>query len=115
MDVCNEMIGEVCVCRVSGKLDAEAEETLRRMLTEVGQSTPGPVLLNLEGVELIGSACLGVLVNFRRGAMKDRRAALCCISPILSNMLRFAALDQLFETADAEADAIKLLESDAVH
>jgi len=109
MALTTEIIGEVCVCRISGRLDAEAADAFRKELHMVGEEVAGPVVFSFQEVGFIGSACLGALIGCRTKLGKDRPVALCDLSVPIHKMFKFAALDQLFLAAPTVADAISLV------
>ena len=109
MELTRETIDNVCVCRISGRLDAEAADTFRTMLHQVSALAGGPVVFSLEGVQFIGSACLGALVSCRAKLGKDRAIALFGLGAPVRQVFASAKLDQVFQIASTEADAMMLV------
>jgi anti-anti-sigma factor len=65
-------------------------------------------ILDLGGVQYMGSAVLGLMVNIRQ-RVKDSRGQLvmCAMTPRLSDVFRMCSLERLFTIAKTRADALR--------
>ena len=71
-------------------------------------------VLDLSGVQYMGSAVLGMMVNIRQ-RIKDARGQLvmCGMTPRLQAVFRMCSLERLFTIVKTPADAIKRFSSPA--
>ena len=59
------------------------------------------IVLDLSGVRYLSSTMLGKLVSLsRRIEQSGGRLRLCCLSPVVSDILRISRLDRVFEIFD---------------
>ena len=69
--------GEMMVLSISGNLDSAGTAVLRRLLDSLEDDAPLPVIVDLDGVRLIGPTAVSVLASARRRfAAKDRSLVL---------------------------------------
>lgn len=65
-------------------------------------------VLDLSGVEYVGSAVLGLMVNIRQHVKAGKgRLVICALSKTLSDIFRASSLERLFTIAKTRADALK--------
>ena len=73
----------------------EVGEQLIRLVDDQGYKQ---IVLNLGGVRYLSSTMLGKLVSLsRRIDQASGRLRLCCLSPVVSDILRISRLDRVFE------------------
>jgi anti-anti-sigma factor len=66
-------------------------------------------VIDLSSVQYMGSAMLGMMVNFRQRVQSNRgRLVLCGVSPRLLEIIRTCCMDRLFPIARSRTEAIKL-------
>jgi anti-anti-sigma factor len=66
-------------------------------------------ILDLSEVTYMGSAMLGMMVNFRQRVLAGKgKMVLCCVSPRLLEIIRTCCMDRLFPIAKSRTEAIKL-------
>jgi anti-anti-sigma factor len=66
-------------------------------------------VFDLSAVEYMGSAMLGMMVNFRQRVQSHKgRLVLCGVSPRLLEIIRTCCMDRLFPIAKSRNEAIKL-------
>jgi anti-anti-sigma factor len=78
-------------------------------LWSVLDSKPGHIwILDLAGVQYMGSAVLGMMVNVRQ-RIKDSRGQLimCSLSPRLQGVFRMCSLERLFTIVKTRAEAVR--------
>lgn len=109
MDVHMEIVGSVTVCRLAGRLDMGGTDLFRSTLGKLAEEGSGPVVLNLEEIAFIGSACLGALVSFHQKLGSDRALALCGLSVPIHKMFKVAAFDRIFQIVPTQTDAVALV------
>ena len=67
-------------------------------------------VIDLTSVQYMGSAMLGMMVNFRQRVNSQKgRLVLCGVSPRLLEIIRTCCMDRLFPIAKNRQDAIKLV------
>jgi anti-sigma B factor antagonist len=94
---------EETVIAVRGELDIATAPQLRAALIEAIDTHPGEELIvDLNGVEFIDSAGLGMLVGGRRRA-RERRGDLILVSTgrIVGNVLKLTGLDRVFDVHES--------------
>jgi anti-anti-sigma factor len=66
-------------------------------------------VIDLSKVNYLGSAMLGMMVNFRQRVNSVKgRLVICGVSPRLLEIIRTCCMDRLFSIAKTRAEAIKL-------
>ena len=96
------------VVAVHGELDVDCAPELRRALIEAIDEHPGrPVVVDLEGVDLLDSTGLGVLIGGLKRA-KDAHADLVLVATGHSviRVLELTGLDRVFEIHPSRAAAL---------
>jgi len=70
---------------------------------------PKSWIIDLSAVDYMGSAMLGMMVNFRQRVHSNKgKLVLCCMSSRLLEIIRTCCMDRLFMIAKSRADALKL-------
>ena len=98
--------GDVVVVSVRvGAIDGGNAEALRRATLEAAGSSPIPVLLDLEEVELITSVGLGMLVALHTALRRsNRRFGVCGVRGEAAEAIQLAQLNRLFEVCRSPTD-----------
>src|SRR4051812_24230317 len=70
---------------------------------------PKSWVIDLTAVSYMGSAMLGMMVNFRQRVQSGKgRLVLCGVSPRLLEIIRTCCMDRLFPIAKTRQEAVKL-------
>lgn len=96
------------VVAVHGELDVDSAPELRRALIEaIDEHSGRPLVVDLEGVDLIDSAGLGVLVGGLKRA-KDREGELVLVATgrSVTKVLDLTGLTRVFEIHPSRAAAL---------
>lgn len=101
------MMGSVLVCRLSGRLDANAADPLTEALLPLLNEPGRQVLLNLESLDYISSIGLRVLVKAAKSVKGSGGALkLCSASPAVRKVLEISGMDQLLDLRETEPAAL---------
>jgi anti-sigma B factor antagonist len=109
MELTLDIIEDIHVGRVTGRLETSVSEDFRVALERVLRECPGPVVLDLEGVGFIASACLGAMVGFRQNLGDDRVLIITGLSVPIHKMFKVASFDRIFQIASTTDEAVSLL------
>ena len=108
MELIFDKSGDVDVCCFSGRLDSVVADDFRSALQDITEKCTGSVVLDMEQVAFIGSACLGAMVSFRQKLTAGSSLALCGLSVPIHKMFKVAALDRVFQIAATRDEAVAL-------
>jgi anti-sigma B factor antagonist len=100
--------GDSVVVAVHGDLDLDAAPSLRLALVEAIAEAPAPrVIVDLEGVDFIDSAGLGVLVGgLKRARGNDGDLVLVATGRSVIRVLELTGLTRVFEIHPSRAAAL---------
>jgi len=100
-------VGDVTVLECSGRIvEGQESAALLRQVDDL-LAMHSYVLLHLGGIDFIDSSGVGLLVRvLRRTQNAYGKLALCAVSPKIREVLRVTRLHSLFDTYEAEAEAI---------
>ena len=100
--------GSLPVVTVHGELDLETAPELRRALIETIDERPGrPLVVDLEGVDFIDSAGLGVLVGgLKRARDRQGDVQLVATGQNVIRVLELTGLTRAFEIHPSRASAL---------
>jgi len=91
------------------QLDPSEFDNLNQALLALLDGKTKGWVLDFSAVDYIGSAMLGLMVNFRHRVQSQQgRLVLCGVSPRLLDIIRTCCMDRLFPIAKTRADAIKM-------
>ena len=103
---------DVCVVTVTGEVDTLTAPTLTEVL-RTQLSVAQVVVVDLDGVEFLGSAGLSALFEAHVRATEENRALrLVCHSRIANRALEVTKLRDCFTFADTVRDALKTEETE---
>jgi anti-anti-sigma factor len=105
-----EDIGQITVVRFKTDLpDAgEIRQVFDPIYSVVDHLKRNRLVLNLARAKYLSSAALGKLVMLsRKVQIDDGRLALCCLSPLVEEVLMTARLNDLFSIYPTEQDALQ--------
>ena len=97
-----EQIDGGVVVRLRGDLDLAVSPLLRDAMQEVFEEKPGRVIVNMQGVTMLDSSGIAVLIESLRFCRRRRMSlALCSPSEPVRRVLELARLDEgVFEIID---------------
>jgi anti-anti-sigma factor len=96
----------VCVVRIRGSADIHSEEQMEKVLGKIADVEPRLVVLDLEGVDILTSLAIGVLVGFRsRIVSHGGRVVMAQVPELIAKTMRFTRVSELFVRYGSVADA----------
>ena len=82
---------------VNGHIDEKGAEELKSAFAKLQTGSTPLVVLNLNGVDQIGSSGIGkILLFYKNLAINDRRLAVVGLSPMLFELFHELKMDSLF-------------------
>ncbi len=103
----SRLVGDVTVLECSGRIVEGAESAVLLRTLDSLLAMKSQVLLHLGGIDFIDSSGLGLLVRvLTRAENASGKLALCAVSPKIRDVLRVTRLQPIFDTYEAEVDAI---------
>jgi anti-sigma B factor antagonist len=108
LEVQSRLVGDVTVVTCRGRIVEGAESApLKQTFDKVFDSPDPYVVLDLDGVEFIDSAGLGLLLRYLARSRAVRgHLVLSSVQPKVSEVLRISRLKSVLESYDSAADAI---------
>jgi anti-anti-sigma factor len=89
---------------------ADFDRLNQNLLALIEAKSPKSWVIDFTDVDYMGSAMLGLMVNFRQRVQAARgKLALCSLSPKLLDIFQTCCLDRLFKIAKNRQEAIKLV------
>ncbi len=109
MDITERTVSDVTVLDLKGKMTlGEGDELLKDKINSLLDAGKKKLVLNLEGVPYIDSAGLGEIVRtFTTVSRQGGSLKLLNLTKRIEDLLAITKLLTVFETFEAEADAIK--------
>ena len=109
MQIEERVVGEVTILDLKGKITlGEGDEARRDRISNLLQNGRKKILLNLEGVPYIDSAGLGEVVRtYTTVSRQGGQLKLVNLTKRITDLLMITKLLTVFETFDAEQDALK--------
>lgn len=102
--------GDVAVLIPSGRIDSSTATELERACIAQVESGHGKILLDLAGIDYVSSAGLRIfLVVGKMLQKKGGRLALCCLTPMVSEVLAIAGFDRILTTASNRGEGLAKL------
>lgn len=93
-----ESWGRGVVVRLGGRADFAAVDHLRESLQAAARQHPHAAIIDASGLEFIGSAGIGVLVEFRKALMRlGGRVVMAGANEYIAGCFKLSRLDQAFE------------------
>ena len=107
--------GNVTVVSVTGRIDfvgaAAFRQALHAHLDECVEQASG-LLLNLSAVDYVSSSGLReLLIAAKRVATGKGRMVVCCLQPMVKEVIRISRFDLVLSLAENEADARRMLKA----
>jgi len=115
MKVTSKKVGDIMVIEISGRVIGEDSLQMRReiagWLAEIPEDKAPKVVLKLDGVSMMDSSGLGVLVSsYTSVQKKEGRLVLAGLGRGLQNLIAITKLAKVFDVYESEDDAIKSFE-----
>jgi len=109
MKIVERKVGDVVILDLVGKIMiGEGDDALREAVTRLVDGGSTKILLNLAEVPYVDSAGLGEIVRcYTTVSRKGGRLKLLHLTKKIKDLLAITKLLTVFETFDAEGDAIK--------
>jgi anti-sigma B factor antagonist len=109
MQIEERVVNNVTVLDLKGKMTlGEGDELLKDKINSLLQQDRKQILLNLEGVPYIDSAGLGEIVRtYTTVSRQGGKLKLVNLTKRITDLLSITKLLTVFETFDAEQDAIR--------
>lgn len=105
--ITSQDVGDILVCRLSGRLDALGADALAAELMPLLEGPKRRVLLNLEELGYISSIGLRVLVRAAKTVKAGGGMLKLCSAPAtVRKVLEISGMDQLLDLRDSESAAI---------
>lgn len=110
VEVTSQLINDVLVVRLIGRLDIIGSEGLERKLVELLKNSTGNILLNRKDVSYMSSSGISAVLGASRVASTmKRKLALCEISPSIQKLLEVVELGNIFPVYETQGDGIEKL------
>ncbi len=115
MVIHSKKVGDVMVIEISGKVIGDDSLQMRREIAgwvaEIPDDTKPKVVLKLNGVSIMDSSGLGVLVaSYASVQRREGRLVLAGLGRGLQNLVAITKLAQVFDVYKSEDEAIKSFE-----
>ena len=115
MKVTSKKVGDVMVIEVSGRVVGDDSLQMRRdiagWIAELQEDQRPKVVLRLDGVSMMDSSGLGVLVSsYTSVQKKDGRLVLAGLGRGLQNLIAITKLARVFDVYESEDEAVKSFE-----
>jgi anti-sigma B factor antagonist len=109
MQIEERVVGNVTILDLKGKITlGEGDEVLKDKINSLIQQDRKKILLNLENVPYIDSAGLGEIVRtYTTVSRQGGQLKLVNLTKRITDLLSITKLLTVFETFDAEQDALK--------
>jgi anti-anti-sigma factor len=102
-----EQIGDIEICRISGKLDANTASEVEKNLQDAINSGNKKLVLDLQGLDYLSSAGIRVLLQaYKRMESSKGEMVLTSLNEKVLEIFAIAGLDHFFVLTDNEEEAI---------
>ena len=115
MKIVSRKVGDIMVLDISGRIAGDDSLQMRReiagWIAEIPDNQKPKIILKLDGVSLMDSAGLGVLVSSYTSAQKrEGRLVLSGLGRGLQNLIAITKLARVFDVYEKEEEALKSFE-----
>jgi anti-sigma B factor antagonist len=101
---------DVTVVEVEGRFDSSSAPDIKAELHELINNGRVQLVINLEGLEFIDSAGLGVLVScLRRAAAEGGDLRVAEVPPFCRSIFELTRLTRVFDVTESEDEAIEAI------
>jgi anti-anti-sigma factor len=110
-----ETIGDVEICRISGKLDANTASEVEKNLQDAINSGNKKLILDLQGLDYLSSAGMRVLLQaFKRMEASKGEMVLTSLNEKILEIFAIAGLDHFFVLTHTEDEALKKMKKENI-
>lgn len=103
-----EQVGDIEICRISGKLDANTASEVEKKLQDAINSGHKKLVLDLQGLDYLSSAGMRVLLQtYRKIEASHGEMVLTSLNEKVLEIFAIAGLDHFFVLTSTEDEAIK--------
>jgi anti-sigma B factor antagonist len=115
MKITSRKVGDIMILDISGRIAGDDSLQMRRdisgWIAEIPDNQKPKIVLKLDGVSMMDSAGLGVLVSSYTSAQKrEGRLVLAGLGRGLQNLIAITKLARVFDVYEKEEEAIKSFE-----
>lgn len=115
MKITSKKVDDIMVLDVNGRIVGDDSLQMRReiagWIAEIPEDQKPKVILKLDGVSMMDSSGLGVLVSsYTSVQKKDGRLVLAGLGKGLQNLIAITKLARVFDVYETEEEAIKSFE-----
>ena len=115
MKITHRKVGDIMVLDIGGRIAGDDSLQMRRdisgWIAEIPDNQKPKVILKLDGVSMMDSAGLGVLVSSYTSAQKrEGRLVLSGLGRGLQNLIAITKLARVFDVYEKEEEALKSFE-----
>ncbi|MEK7399028.1 MAG: STAS domain-containing protein [Candidatus Poribacteria bacterium] len=115
MKITHRKVGDIMVLDIGGRIAGDDSLQMRRdisgWIAEIPDNQKPKVILKLDGVSMMDSAGLGVLVSSYTSAQKrEGRLVLAGLGRGLQNLIAITKLARVFDVYEKEEEALKSFE-----
>lgn len=111
MEITSDRQDDVLVVKMSGRLDAPASTEVKGQLGKLIESHVTKVVLDLEGLEYIGSAGLREFFLAGRSITRnDGKMALCNLQPAVKRIFDISGLPTSYPIYDTREEALQSMQ-----
>jgi len=104
---------DVTVVEMDGRFDSATAPDIKAALHELIENGRTLLVINLEGLEFIDSAGLGVLVScLRRTAAEGGDLRVAEVPPFCRSIFELTRLTRVFDVTESEDEAVEALKAD---
>lgn len=107
MSIVHERIQGIEMVRITGNLSFERVTLARNMMKPLVLDRQNKILISLEGVPVIDSSGIGLLIGLQTTAQKNQVSfALCGLSSFIFDSFQLIGLDKIFTIYPTEKEAL---------
>ena len=106
LEIHSEAISDGVVMRPVGEIDLSCAATLRRHLSQVQESQPSRLIIDLSQVRYMDSSGVATLVEAMQVARRgESKLVLCALQDKVRSIFEIARLDMVFTIVDSVEEA----------
>jgi anti-anti-sigma factor len=107
-----ESVGDIEICRISGKLDVNTASEVDKKLSDAINSGNKKIVLDLQGLDYLSSAGMRVLLKaYRRMEASKGELVLTSLNDKVLEIFAIAGLDHFFVLTSNEDEAISKMKN----
>jgi len=107
MDISDKIIGQICVLKVSGRIDSSSSPELEKKINKLISQGEKNILLNFSNLEYISSAGLRVLlVSAKKLKSVNGKFMICCIKGMVKDVFVMSGFIDILTIFKNEEEAL---------